>query len=87
MIGLSGTIIPIEVKAGAAGKLKSLHQFMGSKQVPFAIRFDASLPSLQQINSVININKQRVKINYPLISLPLYLIERLDVIVEAAMTC
>jgi len=82
VIGLSGTIIPIEVKAGAAGKLKSLHQFMGSKQAPFAIRFDASLPSLQQIDSVININKKQVKINYPLISLPLYLIERLDGIVE-----
>jgi len=82
VIGLSGTIIPIEVKAGAAGKLKSLHQFMGCKQAPFAIRFDASLPSLQQIDSVININKKQVKINYPLISLPLYLIERLDGIVE-----
>lgn len=82
VIELSGVIIPIEVKAGAAGKLKSLHQFMGSKQAPFAIRFDASLPSVQQINSVINVNKQRVKINYPLISLPLYLIERLDVIVD-----
>ena len=82
VIGLSGAIIPIEVKAGAAGKLKSLHQFMGSKQAPFGIRFDASLPSIQQIDSVININKQRIKINYPLISLPLYLIERLDVIIE-----
>ncbi len=82
VIGIAGTIIPIEVKAGATGKLKSLHQFMGSKQAPFAIRFDASLPAIQQINTVINIGKKRKNVNYSLISLPVYLIERLEVIVE-----
>jgi predicted AAA+ superfamily ATPase len=82
VMGLSGNIIPIEVKAGATGKLKSLHQFMGCKQAPLAIRFDASLPSDHQINTVINIGKERKNVSYPLISLPLYLIERLDVIVE-----
>ncbi len=55
---------------------------MGSKQAPFAIRFDASLPAIQQINTVINIGKKRKNVNYSLISLPLYLIERLEVIVE-----
>lgn len=82
VIGIAGTIIPIEVKAGATGKLKSLHQFMGSKQAPLAIRFDASLPSVSQINTVINIDKEHRNVDYQLISLPLYLIERLDVIVE-----
>jgi len=79
---MAGNIIPIEVKAGATGKLKSLHQFMGSKQAPLAIRFDASLPAVSQINTVINIGRERRKVNYKLISLPLYLIERLEEIVE-----
>jgi uncharacterized protein len=82
VVGIAGAVIPIEVKAGAAGKLKSLHQFMGSKQAPFAIRFDSSLPSVNQVNTVIKIGKKRRNVEYQLISLPLYLIERLEVIVE-----
>jgi predicted AAA+ superfamily ATPase len=83
VIGIAGAVIPIEVKAGATGKLKSLHQFMGSKQAPFAIRFDASLPSVNQINTVINIGKNRRNVDYQIISLPLYLIERLETIIES----
>ena len=82
VIGIAGAIIPIEVKAGATGKLKSLHQFMGSKQAQIAIRFDASVPSIQHIDTVINLNKKRKTVRYPLISLPLYLIERLKIIIE-----
>ena len=80
VIGLGGNIIPIEVKSGATGTLKSLHQFMGTKQAPVAIRFDTKLPAVHQIDTVITINKQRKQVKYPLISLPLYLVERLDTI-------
>jgi predicted AAA+ superfamily ATPase len=81
VIALEGNIIPIEIKSGATGSLKSLHQFMGNKQIPVAIRFDASLPRLNDINTIINIGKQRKEISYPLISLPLYLVERLNEVV------
>ena len=37
---IGGDIVPIEVKSGATGSLKSLHQFMGIKKAPLAIRFD-----------------------------------------------
>ena len=47
VIGLRGEIIPIEIKSGATGSLKSLHQFMGTKNAPLAIRFDANKPSDQ----------------------------------------
>ncbi len=83
VIGIGGNIIPIEVKSGATGTLKSLHQFMGTKQAPLAIRFDTNLPTVHQIDTVININKQRKQIKYPLISLPLYLVERLEPIVNS----
>jgi len=82
VIGIAGAVIPIEVKAGAEGRLKSLHQFMGCKQAPFAIRFDASQPSASQINTIINIGRERKTVDYQLISLPLYLVERLESIVE-----
>ncbi len=83
VIALGGDIIPIEVKSGATGSLKSLHQFMGSKPAPVAVRFDTQLPSVQQIDTVINMNKQRKQVKYQLISLPLYLVERLECIVES----
>ena len=83
VIGIGGNIIPIEVKSGATGTLKSLHQFMATKQAPLAIRFDTNLPTVHQIDTVININKQRKQIKYPLISLPLYLVERLESIVNS----
>ncbi len=77
VIALDGQIIPIEVKSGATGSLKSLHQFMGEKKAPMAIRFDTSLPSEQQIDAVIQSGKQRKEISYRLRSLPLYLVEAL----------
>jgi hypothetical protein len=55
---------------------------MGTKFVPVAIRFDASLLTINEINTVINVGKQRQKISYPLISLPLYLLERLNQVVR-----
>jgi len=82
VVALEGEIIPIEVKAGATGSLKSLHQFMGEKQAPLAIRFDTSLPTTGEINTRINIGQQSRAINYPLISLPLYLVERLNNVIR-----
>lgn len=83
VVALGGNVIPIEVKSGATGSLKSLHQFMGNKPAPVAVRFDTQLPSVQQIDTVINLNKQRKQVKYQLISLPLYLVERLEGIVES----
>ncbi|MFW8601979.1 ATP-binding protein [Desulfobacterota bacterium M19] len=81
VIGLGGQIIPIEIKSGATGSLKSLHQFMGAKQAPLAIRFDMNLPTVQQVDTVVQLKKERTRVRYPLISLPLYLVERLEDIV------
>jgi hypothetical protein len=77
VLGLNGQIIPIEVKAGATGRLKSLHQFVGEKGVPFAVRFDAGQPSEQTLNTIIKQAEKSVEIEYKLVSLPLYLVERL----------
>ena len=77
-----GRIVPIEVKANRAGALKSLHQFVAEKDVPLAVRFDAQPPSLQTVDAGIP-GGQRVR--YQLLSLPLYLIERLPEIVQAVV--
>lgn len=85
VVQTGGNVVPIEVKAGAEGTLKSLHQFMGSKNASMAVRFDASLPAVSRIDTVIRTGNTRKQVQYPLISLPLYLIERLETI--AAYYC
>jgi len=80
VVAIKGKIIPVEVKSGATGSMKSLHQFMGLKQLPRAVRFDLQQPSVQQVESAITVNKEQQKVKYSLLSLPLYLVERLDVV-------
>ncbi len=72
VIQLGSVIIPIEVKAGKSGTLKSLHQFMAEKHTPIAMRFDLNPPSVQQIS--VSLHDKSV-VNYPLLSLPLYAVE------------
>jgi len=60
------SILPIEVKAGKTGTLKSLRVYLSEKNAPFGIRF--SLHPLSYTNSVL--------------SIPLYAIEALPGLVE-----
>ena len=53
-------IVPIEVKAGKSGTLRSLQYFMDHHKSPLAVRFDLNKPSLQSVP-------------YRLLSLPLYM--------------
>ena len=77
VMALNGRIIPVEIKAGATGSLKSLHQFVGEKGVSVAVRFDTGQPSTQSINTSIRCGGKSVDVSYQLLSLPLYLVERL----------
>lgn len=63
-------VIPIEVKAGATGSLKSLHQFMQRKGLSLAVRFNSQPPS---ITPVAVKDHTGALIEYTLLSLPLYL--------------
>ena len=65
-------ILPIEVKAGKSGTLKSLHQFALHKNINTALRFDANPPSHQHISCDIQMKEGRHPVSYELISLPLY---------------
>jgi predicted AAA+ superfamily ATPase len=64
-------VVPIEVKAGATGKLKSLHLFMDLKQFKMAVRINSGLPS---VTNVFVKNSAGSEISYKLISLPFYLV-------------
>jgi predicted AAA+ superfamily ATPase len=64
-------IVPVEIKAGTTGTLKSLHQFLKEKSRRFALRFNADVPSL-----LIDTKKMTdgSSVNYELLSLPLYMV-------------
>lgn len=47
LTSLNGSIIPIEVKAGKEGTLKSLHLFLKEKKVPFGVRISEAPLSLK----------------------------------------
>lgn len=75
LLELRGAILPVEVKSGAAGAMKSLHQFMHDKQLPLAIRLDRNPPS-RQLMDVATTKGQAVR--YTLFNLPHYLCAFLD---------
>ena len=78
-----GRIVPIEVKAGASGGLRSLHQFVARKGIPLAVRFDAAPPSVQTVRTDVQRDGLRTEVAYRLLSLPLYLVERLPSLLRA----
>lgn len=67
-------LIPIEVKAGVEGKLRSLHQFMSEKPWKLAIRFYAGPVQRDHIKSKTTTGDLN---DYELISLPFYLLGQL----------
>jgi len=73
VISVGSHIVPIEVKAGKTGTLRSLHQFMINHESPLAVRFNLDLPSLTEAEGMLPTGE---KYSYPLLSLPLYLVEQ-----------
>jgi predicted AAA+ superfamily ATPase len=71
------TIIPIEVKAGKSGSIKSLQQFAIDKKAELACRFDLNPPSIQELSYRTRQKQQVQTADYRLLSLPLYMIETL----------
>ena len=75
---LVSCIVPIEVKSGAVGSMKSLQVFMHLKQDPvFAVRFLGNLPEYKTIL------EKESQHQYQLISLPHYLVEYWRVFIDS----
>ena len=73
----SGYIVPVEVKAGRIGALKSLHQFVAEKRARFAVRFHTEQPEIQTVRALARRKTGSQAVQYQFLSLPLYLVERL----------
>jgi predicted AAA+ superfamily ATPase len=64
-------VIPVEIKAGKTGTLKSLHRFLLEKQRSFGLRFNGDRPSLMSGSTQ---TTDRMKLEFELLSLPLYMV-------------
>jgi predicted AAA+ superfamily ATPase len=62
ILPIGSHIIPIEVKAGSSGKLRSIHVFIEEKKSPFGIRICSSMPQK----------------SHPIITIPFYLVSQLQ---------
>ena len=65
-----GEVIPIEVKSGATGTLKSLHMYLDNAPINFGIRFYAGTISLDK-------QKTQMGKTFYLLSLPYFLVSKL----------
>ena len=63
-------VVPLEVKAGASGSMKSLLRFVMEKGSPTAVRLHMNPPSLQRIQHGIGTES----VSFDLLSLPLYMV-------------
>lgn len=71
VIPIRDQVVPVEVKAGSTGSLKSLHVFLREKRRHFALRFNMDRPSLLDTRTSLSTGSQT---DFRLLSLPVYLI-------------
>lgn len=82
LISRGREILPIEVKAGKSGTLKSLLQLMQSKNLKTAIRFDLNPPSRLEVEHKLSgpthATHGRTEVAFTLHSFPLYMADFLE---------
>jgi predicted AAA+ superfamily ATPase len=71
LLQLGARILPVEVKAGATGALRSLHVFLRERGSSFAVRFNGDRPSVLDGTTALADGRNR---KFTLLSLPLYLV-------------
>lgn len=82
ILALGQELIPIEVKAGKSGSLKSLQQFTLNKGQKRAVRFDLNPFSRQLLSYQARQKDQSLKLKMELFSLPLYAVEELPRLIK-----
>ncbi len=79
---MENNILPLEVKAGKTGTLKSLHFYVAIKNLKTAVRFNLDYPSSVTVNHKTQIENTIKEVRYRLISLPLYLVREIERLVK-----
>jgi len=74
LVSTSRGVVPIEVRSGAAGSLRSLHRFLAESDGDLGVRLFSRPGGLESLE--VNLGAERA-LRYRLRSLPLYLAELL----------
>ncbi|MBF0297889.1 MAG: DUF4143 domain-containing protein [Oligoflexia bacterium] len=81
IISKGKTIIPLEVKSSKTGTLKSLFYFMGINKYKLAVRLDCKERNAKEIEEKVSFSianqQEKIKCNFKLINIPLYMIEKI----------
>lgn len=78
----NNTVIPIEVKSGKTGTLKSLHVFMQQKELKTAVRINSERPHL----TAINVKTNNGEVCYQLLSIPFYMVEQIHLLLNQSLS-
>lgn len=81
LVSIGSQIIPIEVKSGKSGTLKSLHYFLQEKSLKLGVKFNSHL--LQLSHERVTLTNGEV-IHYDLLSLPLYFVGQLKRLLQVS---
>ena len=83
VISIDSEIIPVEVKAGSAGRLKSMHRFIEEKKRDYGIRLYSGFPSFQETLTKLPGSSRRP---FHLLSIPFYLAGQTRRLMSRVMT-
>lgn len=77
LIQLESDIVPLEIKAGKSGTLKSLLEFVHLRGLSWGVRLDANVPRIQRVSHKRTKETSGACTTFSLLSLPLYMVEQL----------
>ena len=81
------TIIPLEIKSGANGKMRSLWQLIAEKNLLLAVKLDLSYNKelTSQVFHKVQMRNETKQINCKLLTVPLYAIENICSLIEESI--
>lgn len=85
LVQVENRVIPVEIKAGAAGSMRALQQFLALRGGDLAVRFDMNPPWLQEVTATVPTTNGPKSIRFRLLSLPLFMVEQLHAIALALL--
>ncbi len=82
VVASGNQVVPVEVKAGKSGTLKSLQQIAVNKNAGLCVRFNLNPPNIQDVTYAVRTGTGSRPASYMILSLPLYLVEELPRILD-----
>ena len=77
-------IVPVEVKAGATGRLRSLHMMVSEKKLDLAVRVSSEPLLVQEVATAVPVGTTH---NFTLLSVPFYLVSELPRLIAEVPAC